>query len=367
MATTDNVVVGVGADTGGGHVEPAGGAEQCPFGPDCPFCAELRQLEQQPQQEQHPTVSALEDSNALVSARFSDRAETILLDLSELYKNCSTKPETIWTQTRNNLDMKTKQFGHENETSWTQKRNELDMPQDEDDAPTEQLGSAYLRQPAARDIILLLAQSERSISAKSVSAALGCSVAAAYKALARLAASGELERIGYGEYSLRRRAGGAISISEFARQHGISESAARLRLMRMVRAGKASRVANGTYEILPKNWQRVTATIVRVEQVEQNGVAAFRISLVHDGRHFQIFADRGSSKLFRIMQAAGLEIGARASDLELKDILISVYLVREQSRRFYKVVAVWACSGDRLLWRFDNRNHSTSKEDIDNG
>jgi putative DNA primase/helicase len=357
MAAADNAVVGIGsADTGGGHVGQAVGAEQCPFGPDCPICSGRQQ--EQLEQEQHPTVSALEeDSNSLVSSRFSDRAETILLDLSELYKNCSTKPETIWTQTRNNLDMKTKQFGHENETIWTQKRNDLDIPQDEDDVPTEQLGCAYLRQPTARDIILLLAQSERSISAKSVSAALGCSVAAAYKALARLAASGELERIGYGEYALRRPGGGAISISEFARQHGISESAARLRLMRMVRSGRASRVANGIYEILPENWQRITATIVRVEQVQLNGVATFRISLVHDGRHFQILADRGSGKLSRIMQAAGLEIGAMASDLELKDILISVCLVRERSRRFYKVVGVWSRDGNRLLWRFDNRNH----------
>jgi hypothetical protein len=135
----------------------------------------------------------------------------------------------------------------------------------------------------------------------------------------------------------------------------------------MVRTGKASRVANGTYEILPENWQRVTATIVRVEQVQQNGVAAFRISLVHAGRHFQIFADRGSSKLSRIMQAAGLELGAMVSELELRDILISVYLVQDSSRRFYKVVGIWNRSGDSLLWRFDNRNHSTNKEDIDNG
>jgi hypothetical protein len=169
-----------------------------------------------------------------------------------------------------------------------------------------------------------------------------------------------LERIGHGEYALRRPLGGALSISEFARQHGISESAARLRLMRMVRAGKASRIANGTYEILPENWQRITATIVRVEQEEQNGVAAFRISLVADGRHFQIFADRGSSKLLRIMQAAGLEIGARVSELELRDILISVCLVHERTRRFYKVVGVWDRSGARLLWRFDTRNQCSS-------
>jgi len=104
-----------------------------------------------------------------------------------------------------------------------------------------------------------------------------------------------------------------------------------------------------------------------VEQVQLSGVQAFRISLVSDGRHFQIFADRGSSKLSRIMQAAGLDLGAGASDLELRDILISVCLVRERSRRFYKAVGIWNRSGDRLLWRFDNRNHSTSKEDIDNG
>jgi DeoR/GlpR family transcriptional regulator of sugar metabolism len=225
--------------------------------------------------------------------------------------------------------------------------------------PGEQLGSAYLRQPTPRERIIWLAERERSINAKSVAEELGCSEAAARQSLSRLAAAGELERIGYGEYALRRPVDSrAISISEFARRHGISESAARLRLLRMVRAGKASRVANGTYEILPENWQRITATIVRVEQAEQNGVAAFRISLVCDGRHFQIFADRGSSKLSRIMQAAGLDIGARASDLELRDILISVCLVREQARRFYKVVGIWSRSGDRLLWRFDNRNHS---------
>jgi hypothetical protein len=121
------------------------------------------------------------------------------------------------------------------------------------------------------------------------------------------------------------------------------------------------------YEILPENWQRVTATIVRVEQERVNGVLTFRISLVADGRHFQIFADKGSAKLSRIMQAAGLDpFCSSASDLELKDILISVCLFQERSRRFYKVVAVWNHpTGDRLLWRFD-RNRSTNKEDIDN-